>query len=116
VLGTLLDEVATRKRPLDRDARQLLAGAAGFYLGGTRAYAVGKRQLVDQYVVIRYEDVKRTSRMLRPAATHEPGPLTPQQISGLVLTVLDIDRTNYPERFRRGEPLRFSPKSFTPGE
>jgi hypothetical protein len=109
-LGTIMDEIATEKRSFDRETRNLLTCAAGFYIGGTKSYEIGKAQLVDQYVVIRHHDASGGERILRPAATHQPGPLTPRQISDFVVAVLKIDRGNHPERFRKGQPFRFRPK------
>lgn len=109
-LFTVMDAIATKERALDRQARNVLTCAAGLYLAGTQAYRIGKEQLVDQYVVIRQYDANSRARILRPAATHQPGPLTPQEVSDLVVTVLKIDRVNHPERFRKGQPIRFRPK------
>lgn len=106
-LGTVMDALATKKRMFDRQARNLLTGIGGLYLSGTQAYRIGQEQLVDQYLVIRHTTDTGGMRMLRPAATHQPGPLTPAELSELVVTVLEIDRVNHPERFKRDQPVKF---------
>jgi hypothetical protein len=111
VLGTLMDEVATKVRALDEQTCNELGCAAVLYLAGTQAYRLGREQHIDQYVVIRHEDVSRAARVLRPAATHQPGPMTLRELSEFVLNVLAVDRGKHPERFKKDQALRFQPRA-----
>lgn len=110
ILGSLMDDVAAKKASLSDKVRVALSCAAGLYIAGTQVYPVAREQLADQYLVIRQYDVSRSAGILRPAATHAPGPLTPQEVAEFVLRVLKDDRLIHPERFRKGQPLRFFPK------
>lgn len=109
-LGTLMDELASRTRPLDKTMRNLLSVSAAHYLGGTQTYELGRERDADQYVVIRHFDAGNHGHILRPAACGGSGRMSPEDVSEFVLNVLNVDRKMHPTRFRKGQPLRFNPK------
>jgi hypothetical protein len=107
VLGVLMDRIGRGEQPLDTHARRRLCNSAALYLAGTQTYARAQQQSIEQFLVIRYEDISLRERILRPGVLGGPGPLSPAQISAAVLAHLAIDRKRHPERFRIREALRF---------
>jgi len=106
-LGVIMEELAMGKRTLTDRVRSMLAAASALYLAGTQTYRVAVERGMNQLLVISYYNVGENTRTLRPTATDHPGPLTPDQVSEVVLETLANDRRNHPERFHQNVPLRF---------
>jgi len=106
-LGIVMDQLGRRERALTAKTRQLLSCASAHYLSGTRTYELGNAEAADHFVVIRQFDAVSGARMLRPAASRFPGPMTPEDVSAFVLRILTGDRREFPARFRKNQALRF---------
>ena len=110
-LGTVLDEVSTRRRKLDSSARKILSSSAAHYIGGTQTYQLAREHDLNQFIVVRHFDASSKERMLRPFVCNHSLPMSPEDVGRAVVEILTIDRKNHPGRFPKGEPLRFRPRS-----
>lgn len=106
-LGSLMDQLAGDERAMTEHNRRALVACATLYFAGTRTYALAQARHIDQFLVIRYQDVSAGDRILRPGVLDSPGPASPDVVTEGVLRLLTLDRLQHPERFSEGQVLRF---------
>lgn len=112
-VGSLLGDLATGEVTLDDEIQNMFAAGAVMYIAGTQSYAYMKNENMPNahFIVLRYYNHADKCHLLRPNPLATKSILTPEDIEQNANMIMEMDKTNHPERFKRAQVIPFRVKS-----
>ena len=112
-VGSLLGDLATGVVMLDDEIQNMFATGAILYIAGTQSFEYMKNEGMPNahFIVLRYYNYADKCHILRPSPLATTTILTPQDIEQNTNMILEMDKTNHPERFKRAQVIPFRVKS-----
>lgn len=105
LIGDLLDSSAG----IHPDTRRGVILGAAFCITETRGFHITKHHGANvQYLLLRYPDASSNGHVLIPMPVFKAHPVAAVELNSTATHVLASEQLNFPERFTRGQSLRFT--------
>jgi len=112
-VGSLIGDVSSGVCELDDEVQNMFATGAVMYIAGTQSYTYMKNEGLPNahFIVLRYLNHVDNCHVLRPNPLTSTVILTPEEIERHANMILEMDKKNHPERFKRAQIIPFRIKS-----
>jgi len=108
-VGSLIGDVSSGVWELDDEVKNMFATGAVMYIAGTQSYTYMKNEGLPNahFIVLRYLNHADNCHVLRPNPLTSTVILTPEEIERHANMILEMDKKNHPERFKRAQIIPF---------